>query len=143
MNVRIVLLSPLLMLAASAHAADDTGVTVLDPVEVTAAQRTMSAFRTLQAGLERNRSDREEDAETIVCEKRKPTGSNIPVINCATNRYWNRIRAASLQSGFGGNGAAVTGGGTGAVRQDDKMFTMTLNDFNALEKRFGKLPKKP
>lgn len=140
MNTRIAILAPLLVLGLAANAADDPGVTQLDPVEVTAEQRTESAFREVQVALERIRSDRDEDAEKIVCVKQKPTGSNIPVISCATNRYWNRIREASLQSGLGSIGGAVGGGGPGAIRTQDKVFNMSMSDYKKLQKRFGKMP---
>lgn len=144
MNLRTTILLPL-ALAGFAAASDSTPQAEppaqLDPVEVTAEKRMENAFREVQIGLERVRSSKPEDEEKIVCLKQKPTGSNIPVINCATNRYWDKIRSSSLSAGLGSVGGAIAGGGGGSARKDDKVFTMSLNDFNALKKRFGALPK--
>lgn len=144
MTLRHLLLMPLL-LAGIAAAADTTPAAeppaALDPVEVTAEKRTENAFRTIQLGLERVRSERSEDADKIVCLKQKPVGSNIPVINCATNRYWERIRSNSLSNGVGTVNGAMAGGGGSTGRKDDKVFSMSLNDFNKLKKQFGELPK--
>ena len=71
----------------------------LDPVEVTAARRAEIAFRTVQLGMLRSRSDSIEAADDVVCLKQTPVGSHVAVINCATNRFWNRVRAASLANG--------------------------------------------
>lgn len=145
MNLRPTILLPLVLAGYAAASSDTTPQAEppaqLDPVEVTAEKRMENAFREVQIGMDRVRSSKPEDEEKIVCLKQKPTGSNIPVINCATNRYWDKIRAASLTSGLGAVGGAIAGGGTGAVKKEDKVFTMSLSDFNALEKRFGKLPK--
>lgn len=146
MNLRTTLVLPLaLTLSGLAAAATDTpqeeAPAQLDPVEITAEKRMENAFREVQIGLERIRSSKPEDEDKIVCLKQKPTGSNIPVINCATNRFWEKIRASSLTSGLGAVGGAIAGGGGGSARKDDKVFTMSLNDYNALQKRFGRLPK--
>lgn len=145
MSLRTTILLPLVLAGYAAAASDTTPQAeppaVLDPVEVTAQKRMENAFREVQLGMDRIRSSKPEDQETIVCLKQKPTGSNIPVINCATNRYWEKIRASSLTSGLGSVGSAIAGGGGGSAKKDDKVFTMSLSDFNSLEKRFGKLPK--
>lgn len=146
MDLRTKLLLPLALAGFTAAASDAVTPQAeppaqLDPVEVTAEKRMENAFREVQIGLDRVRSSKIEDEEKIVCLKQKPTGSNIPVINCATNRYWDKIRASSLSSGLGAVGGAVAGGGGGSARKEDKVFTMSMNDYNALQKRFGKLPK--
>lgn len=122
----------------------------LDPVEVTAEEkmkRQEAAFRTVQEGMERQRSDKIEDEDLIVCKKEKPTGSNVSVINCATNRFWKRIRSSSMASGMaaagmtpGGTGAYGAGGG-GSAKKDDKVITISLTSYYEMEKRFGKKPK--
>lgn len=105
----------------------------LDPVVLTADQRVELSVRVVQIALERGRSDRMEDEGKIVCMKQEAIGSHRQVINCATNRYWRAIRNDSLGSlgGFGGGGA----------KKEDQVFTMSVDDYYKLEKRFGKLPK--
>ena len=105
-----------------------------DPLVLTAEQRAERSLRTIQIARERTRSNSVEDDELIVCLKQTPTGSHRPVINCATNRFWRKIREASL-AGFTG------AGGGGSARKEDKVFTMSVDDYAQLEKRFGKLPK--
>ena len=146
MNLRPTILLPLALVAGVAAASSDTTPQAeppaqLDPVEITAEKKMENAFREVQLGLERVRSTKPEDEDKIVCLKQKPTGSNIPLINCATNRYWEKIRASSLSSGLGAVGGAIAGGGGGSARKEDKVFSMTVNDFNQLKKRFGSLPK--
>lgn len=144
MNLRTTALLPLAFVGLCAAAADTTPETEppaqLDTVEVTAEKRMENAFREVQLGLERIRSDKPEDEDKIVCLKQKPTGSNIPLINCATNRYWSKIRSSSLSTGLGAVGGAIAGGGGGSARKEDKVFSMSLNDYNQLQKRFGRLP---
>lgn len=139
----------------------------LDPVEVTAARRAEIAFRTVQLGMLRSRSDSIEAADDVVCLKQTPVGSHVAVINCATNRFWNRVRAASLANGLAGfqqsggpAGSDMMGQATGAFvqtsgmdgigpprasgpikREDEKVVTLSLNDYNKLKKRFGELPE--
>lgn len=109
-------------------------VTVED--DVTPVER---AFREVQLGMERIRSSKPEDAEQIVCLKQKPTGSNISQINCATNRYWEHIRANSLGANGGFVGSAA--GNSAAAMKDERVFSMTLAQYRSLEKKFGKLPQ--
>ena len=63
------------------------------------------------------------------------------MINCATNRYWERIRSNSLTNGIGTVSGTMAGGGGGSGSKEDKVFTMSLNDYNKLKKQFGALPK--
>lgn len=118
-----------------------------EPMELTVEQRQEKAFRTIQSGLDKQRSDRIEDEDVIVCKKEKPTGSNVAVINCATNRFWKAIRASSMSAGIAGGGrtaggsGAYGGGGGGSAKKDDKVITLSLSDYYKLEKRFGKVPK--
>ena len=137
-----------------------------DPVEVNAEKRTELAFRTVQIALDRSRSDRIEDADLVVCLKQTPTGSHVPVINCATNRFWMRIRAASLANGLAGyesrggpggtdtmkmatasfvqssglDGVGVPRGGGSIKPEDEKVVTIRLSDYNKLKARYGELP---
>ena len=118
-----------------------------EPMELTAEQRQEAAFRAVQVAMDRQRSDKVEDEELIVCMKEKPTGSNVSVINCTTNRFWKKIRSASMSAGIaaggmtpGGTGAYNAGGG-GSARKDDKVMTLSMNDYYKMEKRFGKAPK--
>jgi hypothetical protein len=104
-----------------------------EPVTLSAEQRAERSFRTIQIALERTRSNRIEDEDLIVCVKQMPTGSHRPVVNCATNRFWRKIRENSL-AGFTGSG------GGGSARKEDKVFTISSDDFSKLEKRYGKLP---
>ena len=167
------LLIPLFLLGSAALAAPTDAPTApaeapaaLDPVEVNAAKRAELAFRTVQIALERGRSDRVEDADQVVCLKQTPVGSHVAVINCATNRFWMRIRAASLANGLAGfesSGGPVGGDtmgmatgafmapsgmdsvgvskGTGPIkREDEKVVTLSLNEYNKLKKRYGELP---
>jgi hypothetical protein len=71
----------------------------LDPVETRAARDREILVRTVLAGLKRNKSDKAEDAELIVCEKGKRTGTNITTIRCGRNRTWLRLGAESMQDG--------------------------------------------
>jgi hypothetical protein len=118
-----------------------------EPMDLTAEQRQERAFRAVQKGLDTVRSDKAEDADVIVCKKEKPTGSNVSVVNCTTNRNWIKIRAASMASGIAGGGQTAGGtgaygsGGGGSARKEDKVITLTMNDYYKLEKRFGKAPK--
>ena len=118
-----------------------------EPMELTVEQRQEKAFRTIQSGLDKQRSDRVEDQDVIVCKKEKPTGSNVAVINCATNRFWQAIRASSMAAGIAGGGRTAGGtgaygsGGGGSAKKDDKVITLSLSDYYKLEKRFGKVPK--
>ena len=105
-----------------------------EPLELTAEQRAERSLRTIQIAMERTRSNSVKDEELIVCVKQMPTGSHRPVINCATNRFWRKIRENSL-AGFTGSG------GGGSAKKDDKVFTMSVEDYAKLEKRFGKLPQ--
>lgn len=142
MNLRHLLLLPLILAgiaATTAPAAEPPAA--LDTVEVTALKRTENAFRTIQLGMERIRSEKTEDADKIVCIRQKPVGSNIPIINCATNRYWERIRSNSLSNGIGTVNGAMGGGGGGSGSKQDQVFSISLNDYNKLKKQFGTLPK--
>jgi hypothetical protein len=161
------LLIPLFLLGSTAaFAAPAEPPAALDPVEVNAAKRAELAFRTVQIGLERGRSDRVEDADQVVCLKQTPIGTHVAVINCATNRFWMRIRAASLANGLAGleSSGGPAGGdamkmatasfvsssgmdgigvpkGTGAIkREDERVVTLSLNEYNKLKKRYGELP---
>lgn len=107
---------------------------VLDPVAVSAEKRAELSFRTIQIALERTRSNSVKDEDQIVCLKQMPTGSHRPVINCATNGFWRKIRENSL-AGFTG------GGGGGSAKKGEKVFTISMDDYAKLEARFGKLPE--
>ena len=168
------LMLPLFMFGAAAALAAPDAATAqptaesaakLDTVEVNAEKRAELAFRTVQLGLERGRSDKIEDADSVVCLKQTPVGSHVAVINCATNRFWMRVRAASLANGLAGFEGSGAGGsdamktatasfvqssgmdgigvprGTGTIkREDEKVVTLSLNDYNKLKKRYGELP---
>lgn len=153
-------------LAAPAPTPSAEAPAALDPVDVNAEKRLELAFRTMQLGLERGRSDRIEDADRVACIKQTPVGTHVPVINCATNRQWSRIRAASLANGLAGfentsgvagsdsmkmaTGSFVQSSGMDGVgvpsasgpvkREDAKVVTISMNDYNKLKKRFGELP---
>lgn len=71
---------------------DAADATVLEPVSVQASRVRETAFRTVQVALDRPRSDKAEDADTLVCQKRQRVGTHITKIYCATNRTWNYIR---------------------------------------------------
>jgi hypothetical protein len=105
----------------------------LDPITLTADQKAERNLRTIQIAMERTRSNSVKDEDQIVCLKQTPTGSHRPVINCATNGFWRKIRENSL-GGFTGLG------GGGSAKKDDKVFTISPEDFAKLERRFGKLP---
>lgn len=141
----------------------------LDPVEVSAEKRAELAFRAVQIGLERSRSDRVEDQDLVVCIKETPTGTHRPVINCATNRKWAQIRSRSLAGGLSGleanggpgasavnnamaratgafvgnsglNASAAYGSNGAQRRDDDKVLVLSLVDYNKLKARYGELP---
>lgn len=168
MGLRTRLLTPLFLLGCyGAGAAPAEPPFELDSVEVSAEKRTELAFRTVQIALERNHSDRVEDADLVVCLRQTPTGSHVPVIDCATNRFWLRIRAASLANGLAGyesrggpggtdtmkmatgsflqsggmDGVGVPHGGGMIKREDERVVTLTLSEYNKLKKRFGELPE--
>ena len=105
----------------------------LDPVTLTAEQKAERNLRTIQIAMERTRSNSVKDEDLIVCLKQTPTGTHRPVINCATNGFWRKIRENSL-GGFTGIG------GGGSAKKEDKVFTISTEDFAKLERRFGKLP---
>lgn len=105
-----------------------------DPMVLSAEQRAERNLRTIQIALERTRSNSVKDEDLIVCLKQTPTGTHRPVINCATNGFWRKIRENSL-AGFTGQG------GGGSAKKGDKVFTISLEDFAKLERRFGKLPE--
>jgi hypothetical protein len=164
--IPLFLLSSTLALAepAAASAATAEAPAALDPVEVNAAKRAELAFRTVQIALERGRSDRVEDADQVVCLKQTPVGSHVAVINCATNRFWLRVRAASLANGLAGfersagpadgmkmaTASMVSGSGMDGIgvpkgsgpikREDERVITLSLNEYNKLKKRYGELP---
>ena len=150
--------------AGPAEPAAEAPVT-LDPVEVNAEKRAELAFRTVQLGMLRSRSDSVEAADDVVCLKQTPVGSHVAVINCATNRFWNRVRAASLANGLAGYqqgggpaGSDVMAQATGSFvqsaydgigvprasgpikREDERIVTLSVNDYNKLKKRYGELP---
>ena len=153
-----------LICSADALAAEAEPPFALDTVEVAAAKRTELAFRTVQIALERGRSDSVEHADLVVCVKETPVGSHVAVINCATNRFWMRVRAASLANGLaafegggpggdpmkaatgsftrssGMDGIGVPKGGGAIKREDEKVVTIRLSDYNKLVKRYGELP---
>jgi hypothetical protein len=118
-----------------------------EPMELNAEQRQEAAFRAVQLGMERKRSDKVEDENLIVCVKEKPVGSNVTVVRCTTNYMWRKIRSASLSSGLGGGSMTAGGtgsygaGGGGSARKDDKVITMSMGDYYKLEKKYGKVPK--
>lgn len=74
---------------------------VLDDVTVEASRKRELAFRTVEVALERVRSDKAEDADAVVCQKRQRVGSHITKIYCATNRTWNYIRKVSTRDNLG------------------------------------------
>jgi hypothetical protein len=154
--------------AAAAPAAEPPAA--LDPIEVTAEKRAELAFRAVQLGLERSRSDRVEDQDLVVCIKETPTGTHRPVINCATNRKWAQVRARSLAGGLSGleanggpaassvnnamaratgalvgnsglNASAAYGSNGAQKREDDKVLVLSLVDYNKLKARYGELPE--
>lgn len=156
---------------AVAHAASaaEPAPVALDDVKVSAEKRAEIAFRQVQLGLERSRSDRAEDLDLVVCVKGAPTGSHRTVIRCATNRKWMQIRAASMSNGLadldvnggpggnststamaratganigrsGLNGAPGVGDNGAAKRDDDKVLTLPMSEYNKLRKRYGELP---
>jgi hypothetical protein len=139
--------------SATAPAAAPATAAVLDPVDVeekqlTPEQRQERAFRTVQEGMARERSDKVEDENLIVCKKEKPTGSNMKVINCATNAFWKKIRSSSMAAGIAGGGMTAGGtgaygsGGGGSAKKDDKVITISVSAYYEMEKKFGKAPKK-
>jgi hypothetical protein len=73
----------------------------LDEVTVEASRKRELAFRTVEVALERVRSDKSEDADAVVCQKRQRIGSHITRIYCATNRTWNYIRKVSTRDTLG------------------------------------------
>ncbi len=137
MTTRLRPLLPVLAitLAGTAFAADvpTEAPYVGDPVTLTADQRVERSLRTIQVGLERSRSDLTADQDIVVCFKQAAIGSHRQVINCATNRFWRSVREDTLAS-LGGPG------GSGGANKNDKVFTMSADDYYKLEKRFGKLP---
>jgi hypothetical protein len=73
----------------------------LDAVSVDATRKREIAFRTVEVALERARSDKSADADTIVCERRQRVGSHITKIYCASNRTWNYIRQVTTRNTLG------------------------------------------
>jgi hypothetical protein len=163
----------LALCAAGAVAAGDAAPAEppaeLDPIEVSAEKRAELAFRAVQLGLERSRSDRVADQDLVVCIKETPTGSHRPVVNCATNRKWAQIRSRSLAGGLSGleanggpganainnsmaratgamvgnsglNSSAAYGSNGAQKRADDVVLTLPLTDYNKLKARYGELP---
>jgi len=153
-SLRTLALIPLLALAAFPAAAAEGGAPpaaapttapvtdedpyVGDPVEVTAEQRAERAFRTVQIGLERGRSNRPEDAEVVVCERSAAIGSHRTMIRCATNGHWNQLSADSLRL-MGGAARSLAAGTPKSKAEDSMVISLSGSDYARLEKRFGKL----
>lgn len=73
----------------------------LDTITIDATRKAETAFRTVEVALDRVRSDKVEDADVVVCQKRQKIGSHITKIYCATNRTWNYIRKVSTRDVLG------------------------------------------
>jgi len=73
----------------------------LDAVSVDASRKREMAFRTVEVALERVRSDKAEDADVVVCQKRQRIGTHITKIYCGSNRTWNYIRKQSTRDVLG------------------------------------------
>lgn len=73
----------------------------LDEVSVEASRKRELAFRMVEVALDRIRSDKSEDADVVVCQKRQRIGSHITRIYCGSNRTWNYIRKQSTRDVLG------------------------------------------
>lgn len=80
---------------------EDEAPAELDTITVDATRRVETAYRTVQVALDRVRSDKAEDADVVVCQKRQKIGSHITKVYCATNRTWNYIRKVSTRDTLG------------------------------------------
>ena len=113
----------------------------LDPVEVTAEAKLERRLRQVQLGLRRSRSNSVADLGKLVCFRMKPTGSNISRIHCATNSRWEDIHTETMKAGGSMLRLGPYASGVGTWdRDEDDMFTMSLNQFRRLERRYGPLP---
>lgn len=89
--------------AALAAAADEgEDVLPLDRLTISAEKKREMMARILRIGFSNIRSDRPEDANKIVCEVRKSTGSHISNLYCGTNAAFNYQRDTNftMHSGF-------------------------------------------
>jgi hypothetical protein len=73
----------------------------LDTITIDATRKVETAYRTVAVALDRVRSDKAEDADVVVCQKRQKIGSHITKVYCATNRTWNYIRKVSTRDVLG------------------------------------------
>lgn len=73
----------------------------LDTITIEGSRKVETAYRTVQVALDRVRSDKAEDADVVVCQKRQKIGSHITKVYCATNRTWNYIRKVSTRDVMG------------------------------------------
>ena len=73
----------------------------LDTLTIDATRKVETAYRTVEVALDRVRSDKVEDADVVVCQKRQKIGSHITKVYCATNRTWNYIRKVSTRDTLG------------------------------------------
>jgi len=73
----------------------------LDVVTIEGSRKVETAYRTVAVALDRVRSDKAEDADVVVCQKRQKIGSHITKVYCATNRTWNYIRKVSTRDVLG------------------------------------------
>jgi hypothetical protein len=73
----------------------------LDTITIDATRKVETAYRTVAVALDRVRSDKVEDADVVVCQKRQKIGSHITKVYCATNRTWNYIRKVSTRDTLG------------------------------------------
>lgn len=73
----------------------------LDAVSVNSSRKREMAFRTVEVALDRVSSDKAEDADVVVCQRRQRVGTHITKIYCASNRSWNYIRKQTTRDVLG------------------------------------------
>lgn len=104
----------------------------LDTITIDATRKVETAYRTVAVALDRVRSDKAEDADVVVCQKRQKIGSHITKIYCATNRTWNYIRKVSTRDTLG----AINTVGAPYTLVEGPVYELSPSAVNAIGKRF-------
>lgn len=116
-GIMLMAMSPSTALPAQESNPDQDTPYQLEKLVISAAERREMAIRTIRYGLAQPRSTRPKDAEKIVCDFRRKTGTHLRQLICGTNSAWahwseeNMSRIANSMSA--GNRAVFDSGGRG------------------------------
>lgn len=124
---------PMQAIEEAAKPVDDEGPLVLDEVSVTASRVHEIAYRTVELGLQRIRSDKAEEADYIVCQRMQRVGSHITKVYCATNRTWNYIRKQTTRDFLGAPNTL----GAPYPLYEGPVYELSPSALNTIGKRFA------